>query len=50
MRDEAVVWGLIPFFSPASASRTSSSVMKDNCLNALTDLAVAEAVTFLAGK
>ena len=50
VRDEAVVWGPIPFFSPASASRTSSSVMKDNCLNALTDLAVAEAVTFLGGK
>ena len=50
VRDEAVVWGAIPVFSPASASRTSSSVMKDNCLNALTDLAVAEAVTFLAGK
>ena len=50
VRDEAVVWGPIPIFSPASASRTSSSVMKDNCLNALTDLAVAEVVTFLAGK
>ena len=50
VRDEAVVWGPIPFFSPASAPRTSSSVMKDNCLNALTDLAVAEAVSFLGGK
>ena len=50
VRDEAVVWGPIPFFSPASASRTSSNVMKDNCLNALTDRAVAEAVTFLGGK
>ena len=50
VRDEAVVWGPIPFFSPASASRTSSSVMKDNCLNALTDLVVAEAVAFLSGK
>ena len=50
VRDEAVVWGPIPIFSPASASRTSSSVMMDNCLNALTDLAVAEAVSFLAGK
>lgn len=50
VRDEAVVWGPIPIFSPASASRTSSSVMKDNCLNALTDLAVAEAVSFLGGK
>ena len=50
VRDEAVVWGPIPIFSPASASRTSSNVMMDNCLNVLTDLAVAEAVSFLAGK
>ena len=50
VRDEAVVWGPIPIFSPASASRTSSNVMKDNCLTALTDLAVAEAVSFLVGK
>ena len=50
VRDEAVVWGPIPFFSPASASRTSGSVMKDNCLTALTDLAVADAVSFLAAR
>ena len=50
VRDEAVVWGPIPIFSPACASRTSSIVMMNNCLNALTDLAVAEAVNFLAGK
>ena len=50
VRDEAVVWGPVPIFSPACASRTSGGVMKDNCLNALTDLAVAEAVSFLAGK
>ena len=48
VRDEAVVWGPIPIFSPASASRTSSSVMTDNCLTALTDLAVADAVSFLS--
>ncbi len=49
-RDEAVVWGPIPIFSPASASRTSASVMKDNCLTALTDRAVAEAVSFLSAR
>ena len=50
VRDEAVVWGPIPIFSPGCASRTSSIVMMNNCLNALTDLAVAEAVSFLGGK
>lgn len=50
VRDEAVVWGPVPIFSPACASRTSGGVLKDNCLNALTDLAVAEAVSFLSGK
>ena len=49
-RDEAVVWGPIPIFSPACSSRNSSSVLKDNCLTALTDRAVAEAVTFLSGR
>ena len=48
VRDEALVWGPIPIFSPACAVRTSGSVMKDNCLCALTDLAVAEAVAFLS--
>ena len=50
VRDEAVVWGPIPFFSPACASRTSSIVMMNNCLNALTDLAVADAVSFLSTR
>ena len=50
VRDEAVVWGPIPIFSPACALRTSSIVMMNNCLNALTDLAIAESVSFLAGK
>ena len=50
VRDEAVVWGPIPFFSPASAERTSGGTMKDNCLRALTDLAVAESVSFLSGR
>lgn len=50
VRDEAVVWGPIPIFSPSCASRTSGSVLKDNCLRALTDMAVAEAVAFLAGR
>ena len=49
-RDEAVVWGPIPIFSPACSSRTSPVVMKENCLVALTDRAVAEAVAFLSGR
>ena len=49
-RDEAVVWGPIPIFSPASGSRNSASTMKDICLTALTDRAVAEAVSFLSGR
>ena len=49
-RDEAVVWGPIPIFSPACNSRNSASVLKDNCLTALTDRAIAEAVTFLSGR
>ena len=50
VRDEALVWGPIPIFSPASSERTSDSVLKGNCLRSLTDLAVAEAVSFLAGR
>ena len=49
-RDEAVVWGPVPIFSPAFSSRTSASTLKDNCLTALTDRAVAEAIAFLATK
>ena len=49
-RDEAVVWGPIPFFSPSGSDRTSGSVMKSICLTALTDKAVAEALSFLAGR
>ena len=48
-RDEAVVWGPIPIFSPACSMRTSAGVMMDNCLTALTDRAVAESVAFLTG-
>lgn len=47
-RDEAVVWGPIPIFSPACSSRNSASVMNDICLTALTDRTVAEAVSFLS--
>ena len=50
VRDEAVVWGPIPFFSPACASRTSPRVMTGNCLTALTDLAVADALAFLSTR
>ena len=47
-RYEAVVWGPIPFFSPLGSSATNFSVMKDWCLTVLTDVAVAEALDFLA--
>ena len=50
VRDEAVVWGPVPIISPAFATRTDGCVMRDNCLNALTDLAVAEAVDFLSAR
>ncbi|MBQ0033019.1 MAG: hypothetical protein KBT68_09505 [bacterium] len=49
-RDEAVVWGPIPIFSPACSSRNSASVMKDICLIALTDRTVAEAVSVLSAR
>ena len=49
-RDEALVWGPIPIFSPACSSRKSASVMTDICLTALTDRAVAEAVSFLSKR
>ena len=48
-RDEAVVWGPIPLFSPSGSDRTSDATMKHLCLAALTDKAVAEAVAFLSG-
>lgn len=45
-RDEAVVWGPIPIFSPAFSDRTSSGVMKHNCLSMLTDRVIADALAF----
>lgn len=49
-RDEAVVWGPIPFFSPGASERTTEGMQKALCLTALTDAAVAETVKFLAGE
>lgn len=49
-RDEAVVWGPIPIFSPAGSDRNSNAVMKQICLTVLTDKAVAEALSFLSGR
>ena len=49
-RDEAVVWGPIPIFSPAGSDRNSNAVMKQICLMALTDKAVAEALSFFSGR
>jgi len=47
-RYEAVVWGPIPIFSPLGSDRTSDSVMQDWCLTVLTDVVVADALSFLA--
>jgi len=47
-RYETVVWGPIPLFSPLSSDRTSESVMQDWCLTVLTDVTVADALSFLA--
>ena len=47
-RGEALVWGPIPLISPSTSTRTSSGAMKEKCLSALTDKAVAEAIAFLA--
>ena len=49
-RDEALVWGPIPLISPSTSTRTSSGTMKEKCLSALTDKAVAEAIAFLSTK
>lgn len=49
-RDEAVVWGPIPLFSPAGSNRTSGGVLKAHCLMALTDRAVAESSSFLSAR
>lgn len=48
-RDEAVVWGPIPLFSPFGSDRTSPITIQHLCLSALTDKAVAEAIGFLSG-
>ena len=45
-RDEAVVWGPIPIFSPAGSDRNSNAVMKQACLTVPTDKADAEVIAF----
>lgn len=45
---EAYVWGPIPLFSPAGASKTGYNAMQSWCLTALTDRAMADATAFLA--
>lgn len=49
-RDEALVWGPIPIFSPACSARTDASRMKGNCLAALTDESVVAALKFLSER
>ena len=46
-RYEAVVWGLIPVFSPGCAEQTSEAHMQNWCLTVLTDRAVAETMDYL---
>lgn len=47
-RCEAVVWGPIPLFSPASCNDNAPPVLKARCLTALTNRAVAEALVFFS--
>jgi hypothetical protein len=49
-RYEAIVWGPIPIFSPAGSDTISYGSMQNWCLSALTDLSVAEAMTFLGAQ
>lgn len=49
-RDEALVWGPIPIFSPSFSDRTSEKAMQHLCLTALTDRAVANALKFFSAK
>ena len=44
---EAVVWGPLPFFSPAGSSAISYGSMQSWCLSAHTDLAVSDAMAYL---
>jgi hypothetical protein len=44
---EAIVWGPLPFFSPAGSSTISYGSMQSWCLSALTDLAVSDAMSYL---
>ena len=49
-RDEAVVWGPIPIFSPSFSNRTSEKTMQHLCLTALTDRTVSDALKFFLTK
>ena len=49
-RYEALVWGPIPIFSPAGSEAISNGSMQSWCLTALTDLSVAEAMTFIGAQ
>lgn len=49
-RDEAIVWGPIPLISPSCSTRTSPGTMMSNCLFALTDRAISDAVAFLSTR
>ncbi|MBQ1568348.1 MAG: hypothetical protein IIZ70_00410 [Kiritimatiellae bacterium] len=46
----ATVFGLVPIFSPLSADVVQGGYIKNWCLSALTDRAVADATAFLSSK
>lgn len=47
---ESLVWGPIPFFSPAGSDKSSYGYMQSWCLSALTDRVMADATAFLSAK
>lgn len=49
-RYQVVVWGPLPFISPASSSKNNYNSMQSWCLTALTDRAVADASAFIVSR
>ena len=49
-RYESLVWGPLPIFSPLGSDKSDYNFMQSRCLSVLTDLAVADASTFLSAK
>lgn len=49
-RYQVVVWGPLPFISPAASSKNNYNAMQSWCLMSLTDRAVADAAAFLVSR